>query len=203
MNDFDFDHLGDVWRQPPDRAELEALMRSAEAVRHRARWGNLIDVASALVVAGVVLFLALLNPEQDTLVVGGGAILILTYSQYRQRRLRQEELRSLTGTVEEMLDQSIARIEARVRRTRFSLGALPAGFIIGLIFSYSADNPVSGDLVRRLSAESGFGAVILGVTTLVVIVAAFSLMRAIRRATNELVRLNSLRDAYRAERAQE
>jgi len=203
MNDFDLDHLGDVWRQQPDPAELESLMRSAEAVRRRARWGQLVDVASALVVGGVVLFLILLNPERDTLVVGGVAIMFLLFGQYRQRRLRQEELRSLTGTAEEMLDQSIARIEATVRRTRFSLGALPAGFIIGLIFSYFADNPVSGDLMRRLSAGAGLGALILGITALVVIAAAFSLMRTIRRATNELIRLNSLRDAYRAERAQE
>ena len=203
MNDFDFDHLGDVWRQPPDRAELEALMRSAEAVRHRARWGHLIDLASALVVAAVVLFLALLNPERDTLVVAGGAILLLTYSQYRQRRLRQEELRSLTGTAEEMLDQSIARAEARVRRIRFSLGALPAGLFVGLIFSYFVDDRVAGDLVRRFSSGAGVGTIILAVTGVGLAFAVYSLAQAIRRGNLELAKLKALRDAYRAERAQE
>ena len=111
-DDFDLDRLGDVWRQRPDPKELEALRRSAEAVRRRARWGQIVEVVAAVVVSAVVLLLVLSNPRTDTVVVGTGAILILLVSQIRQRRQRKLELMSLTGTAEQMLDQSIARIQA-------------------------------------------------------------------------------------------
>ena len=88
MIDFDLDRLGDVWRQRPDPAELEALKRSAEIVRRRARWAQLIDIVAAVVVAAVVLLLVLSNPKVDTLLVGGAAILMLLGTQVRSRRLR-------------------------------------------------------------------------------------------------------------------
>ena len=91
MIDFDLDRLGDVWRQRPDPAELEHLKRSADAVRRRARWAQLIDIVAALVVAAVVLLLVLSNPKADTLLVGGAAILMLLGTQVRSRRLRQRE----------------------------------------------------------------------------------------------------------------
>src|SRR5262245_53102612 len=101
MIEFDLDRLGDVWRERPDPAELERLQRTADRVRRRARWGQTIDIVSAVVVAIVVLLLVLSNPKIDTLLVGGAAILVLLGSQIRYRRLRQDELRSLTGSAEQ------------------------------------------------------------------------------------------------------
>ena len=66
MTEFDFDHLGDVWRQQPDPAELEALKRAAEACAAAPAGVSLIDISSALIVSGVVLSFVLLNPKRDT-----------------------------------------------------------------------------------------------------------------------------------------
>lgn len=202
MTDFDLDHLGDVWRQPPDRAELESLMRSAEAVRRRARWGQLVDVASALAVGGVVLFLVLLNPEQDTLVVGAGAIIILLYGHYRQRRLRQEELRSLTGTAEEMLNQMVARVETMIRHTRFSLAAILPGLMVGLSFSIVVANKPADEFLAqmfRIGSEPWTATAVKLAVVAAVAATTTYLWRARRREKAELGRLTALRDAYRKE----
>ena len=64
---------------------------------------------------------------------------------YRQRRLRQEELRSLTGTAEEMLDQSIERIETAIRYNRYTLIASGPAFFVATLFAATADR--QGDAI--------------------------------------------------------
>ena len=93
----------------------------------------MIDVAAGLVVAGLVLFLALSNPERDALVGGGIAIVVVLYSLIRQRRLREEELRGLTGSAEEMLDQSVIRVQATLKRAKFgAVMSRPSSFCLAL-----------------------------------------------------------------------
>ena len=70
MTDLDLDRLGDVWRQRPTAAEMESLRRTADAVRRKARWGQYVDAAAAVLVAAVVVILVLSNPKIDTLLVG-------------------------------------------------------------------------------------------------------------------------------------
>lgn len=198
MNDFDIDHLGDVWRQQPDPAELESLMRSAEAVRRRGRWGQLVDIASALVVGGVVLFLILLNPARDTLLVGSGAIFILLYTNYRQRRLRQEELRSLTGTAEQMIDQLIERVETAIRYNRYTLMASGPAFLLAALFAATADRQ-TGAIFGSLRDTPWLRFMWLGLWLAAVGGLVVFLVAAIRRGRRELERLRSMREAYRQE----
>lgn len=192
MIDFDLDRLGDVWRQRPDPAELESLKRSAEAVRRRARWAQLIDIVAAVVVAGVVLLLVRSNPKVDTLLVGGAAILMLLGSEYRSRRLRREELRSLTGSTEQMLDQSISRTKATIKRSRFQLLSAAPGILLGVLLAYLVDDHAAGRLWQMPMAVT---------LVLVFIVTAllFYLIRTIRKSRRELGRLVALREAYRGE----
>ena len=198
MNDLDLEHLGDVWRQPPDRAELASLMRSAEAVRRRARWGQLVDISAAVAVGGVVLFLILLNPARDTLIVGSGAIFILLYSNYRQRRLRQEELRSLTGTAEEMIDQAIERIETAMRYNRFTLIASGPAFLLATLFAATADQQ-GGVILGSLRDTPWLRFDMDGVWVAAIGGSVVFLVAAIRRGRRELGRLRSMREAYRQE----
>ena len=107
MSDFDLDRLGDVWRQQPDPAEMERLQRTAVAVARRARLAAIVDICAAVAVAAVVVILVLANPRSQTFVMGCAAILVLLGSNVRLRKLRQVELKGLTGTTEDMLDQSI------------------------------------------------------------------------------------------------
>jgi hypothetical protein len=199
MSDFDLDRLGDVWRQQPNPAELEALRRSADAVRRRARWSQLIDIAAGLVVAGVVLFLALSNPKKDTLVVGGAAIVVLLYSLFRQRRLREAELRGLTGSAEEMLDQSIVRVQATLKRAKFGAVMLPAGFIFGLTFGYLIDRGSAGRPMTWYYGQPGLAAVVLVLACGSLAVGTLFLFRSMRKSRQELERLTGLREAYSKE----
>ena len=199
MTDLDLERLGDVWRQRPDTAELERLQRAAETVRRRARWMQAIDVLAAVVVSGVVLWLVLSNPTAETLVVGGGAILVLLLSQARSRRFRQQELRSLSGSAQEMLDQSIERVSATLGRARSALILLPFAVLLGVLVAYVAMPSIEDGLTDTISAQPGFR---MGFQLLVVLVLAGALIQAvrtIRQSKRELSRLRALREAYRQE----
>lgn len=197
MNDFDLDRLGDVWRQQPDPAEMERLQRSAAAVSRRARFSQILDVAVAAALAGAAIFLVSLNPRSEAVLAGAAAIVVLLYGNIRQRRLRQVELRSLTGKAEDMLQQSVERVETTLRHHRLTLLAMGPTCLVGVLFGVTVIgrngiSHLSGTpLLRPLLFGGGIAAL-----------AAFSLflLFAIRRGRRELERLKALRDAYRHER---
>lgn len=199
MSDLDLDRLGDVWREQPDPAELAELRHAAEAVRRRARWAQLLDVVTAVAVAAVVALLVARNPQPETLVVGGGAILIMLVSQIRQRKLRAAELKSLTGSSEDMLDQSIVRLQLSLKRSRFGAIALGPGFLIGVLVAYAADRSVADIGASAVTDPEMRTAIVTGAVFLVILGGA-SFVRSYRRARRELDRLLSLREAYRIER---
>lgn len=200
MTDFDLDRLGDVWRQEPDPAEMAALRRTAELVARRARTAQFADAALAIVVSGVVLMLAWSNPEPATLVLGGAAIALMLYSSIRQRRLRRLELESLTGTAEEMIDQSIARIRATLKRTRLGLYSAIPGILVGVGFGAALDSGGGSGLSARLSA-SPWAPVAAAAVILAVMAAGFvHYIRAMRRDQNELERLTALSESFTDER---
>ena len=199
MTDLDLERLGNVWRQQPDPAELEELKRTAEAVRRRARWAQLVDIVAAIVVSGVVLLLVLSNPTVDTLLVGGGAIAVLLYSQVRSRRFRQKELRSLTGSTEQMLDQSIERIAATLKRARSGLIALGPAMLLGILVAYVAERRSGGALAELISANPGLRPALQIGAGLAIAAAVILVLRSMRRNRRELERLTALREAYRQE----
>ena len=199
MTDLDLERLGDVWRQQPEPKELEELKRSGERVRRRARWLQVVDVLAALVVSAVVLFLVLRNPSSDTLVVGGGAILLLLVSQVRSRRFRQQELRSLSGSAEQMLDQSIERVRATLKHARFGLILFGPGMLLGIAVGYVVERRSGHALAERFSAQPGLSAMIMLVTVLAIAGAVVQTVRTIRKSRHELERLTILRESYRQE----
>jgi len=200
MSDFDLERLGDVWRQQPDPAEMERLQRTAAMVSRRARWANVVDIGAAVIVSGVVILLVLANPSNETVLMGAAAILVLLVGQMRQRQLRLVELRALAGGTENMLEQSVARIEATLKRTRFSLFAMAPGILLGWIFM----NAVTHEPVRKFLPDSFDTPFVryfwIGGFLVLVAACALYLMFAIRRGKRELERLGKMRDAYREER---
>jgi hypothetical protein len=200
MTDLDLDRLGDVWRQQPDPAELEAMTLAAESVRRRARWRRVIDIVAAIAVAAIVLFLVFQNPKKETVVVGAGAILLLLYGHYRQRRQREAELRSLTGSAEEMIDQSIARIETTIRHHRTSLLGLGPAFLVALLFSAAADRGGTIFIFEPIRGTAWFRFIWIGSWLALIALIVLYLLFAIRRGREELARLNAMRDAYRREK---
>jgi hypothetical protein len=198
MTDLDLDRLGDLWRQRPTAEEMESVRRTAETVRRKARWAQWIDSAAAVLVATIVLVLVLSNPSFDTMLVGGAAIVVLLLSQARTRRLRAEELRSLTGSTQEMLDQSIARARATLKRTRFQLLAMGPSFALGLGVAALVDRN-SGEFYGRLFFESGMALWIVGGAVLVLGLIAFGFNRSMNTTRGELSRLEVLREAYKTE----
>ena len=198
MTDLDLERLGDVWRQPPAPAELEELRRSAETVRRRARWAQLADLLTALAVGGLVLLLVLSNPKIDTFLVGSAAILVLLFGQYRQRRLRQDELRALAGSTQEMLDQSIARVEATAKRARFQLIGIVPSFLLGLGVAALVDLRSGGGFLTRIGEQYSGG--VLGIGALIFLaLATHHFRKVLRTSRQELERLRALRDRYASE----
>ena len=198
MTDLDLERLGDVWREQPDPAELERLRRSAIAVSRRARLQQVLDLAAAMLVAGVVLFLVASSGRLETVLTGAAAILVLLVSQIRQRRLRQMELRSLSGTTEDMLDQSVERVEATLRHNRLSLIAIGPVLGLALLFAATADAG-DGPLLGGPAGSPLLRALWLGLGLALVAGIVLFLLLAIRRGRRELERLRAMRNSYRAE----
>lgn len=196
MTDFDLDRLGDVWRQQPDPAEMERLQKSAAAVARRARLAQVTDIVVALAVAGVVIFLVASNPRPGTVLVGSAAILVLLFSNIRLRKVRRLELQHLTGGTEEMLDQSIVRVETTLRHIRVSLISFPVAAVLGALIGYATQGRRILDAAQNWPFRNLL--MPLGVVLMVGIV-VFGL-RALRRSRKELDRLGAMREAYRRER---
>lgn len=196
MSDFDLDRLGDVWRQQPDPAEMERLRKTAAAVARRARLAQVIDIAVALAVSGVVIFLVASNPKLDTILIGAAAILVMLSSIRRLQRVRRVELKTLTGSTEDMLDQSIDRVETTLRYRRYSLIAVGPALAAGLLVAYFAQG-------RTLVALEGWPLlrILWVVVAVMIVLAGMGLaLRAIGRGRKELERLKAMREAYRRER---
>lgn len=195
MSDFDLDRLGDVWRQQPDPEELDRLQRSAAAVARRARLSQITDIGVALAVSAVVIFFVASSPKLDTALIGAAALLVMLSSSMRLRRLRQVELRNLTGSTEDMLDQTIHRVETGLRYRRFSLIAVGPALLAGVLLPAFAQGrlpfPAQTMLFRVLL-------VLLGV--LLVAAGTALALRAARRGKKELERLRAMRETYRRER---
>jgi len=199
MTDLDLDRLGDVWRQQPDPAELERLRRTAATVSRRARVALIVDAGVAIVAAAVVVLLVLSNPKVQTFALGGAAILLLLGSNVRQRRLRRVELRSLSGGTEDMLDQSIERVETELKHNRVSLAAMGPVLLVGILFAGAAESRVAS-LFPAAGHLPMFRTLLVGLAVVIIAGAAVFLALAIRRGRRELERLRAMREAYRHER---
>jgi len=200
MSDFDLDRLGDVWRQQPDPAEMERLQRTAIAVARRARLAAILDICTAVAVAAVVVILVITNPKTQTVVMGSAAILVLLGSNIRLRKLRQVELKGLTGTTEDMLDQSIARVETTLRHHKFTLYGTPPIFLVTWLGFAATEAPRHDSILGSLRDIPGFRPILPGAAIAGAVALAIFLIVSIRRGRRELNRLNAMRDAYRQER---
>jgi hypothetical protein len=196
MSDFDLDRLGDVWRQQPDAAEMERLQKSASAVARRARRAQVVDIGAALIVSAVVIFLVVSHPKLGTFLMGAAAILILLAGNIRLRRLRQVELRNLTGSTEEMLDQSITRVETTVRHHRFGAIGIGPAFVIGTLLAYAAQ---SQSIFFTLQNWSTFRLFWVAAGVSLVAAGMVYSWRSMQRGKRELERLRIMREAYRHE----
>jgi hypothetical protein len=198
MNDLDLDRLGDLWRAQPDPKEMQRLQRSAASAARRARWGQVSDyLLTALVSVGIIAVVAS-NPSLKTGLAGGVAILIMLISTVYQRRLRQTELKALSGSSEEMLDQSIERLTATRKRVVFGLLLATPGVLIGLGFGAVLESD-AGELLARWRENREALRLIEAVMVGLLVMFVAHLVIAARRSRTELARLQALREAYRRE----
>jgi divalent metal cation (Fe/Co/Zn/Cd) transporter len=198
VSDFDLDRLGDLWRTRPDPAEMERLQRAGDAVARRARWGHLSDLALSALVSVAVIALVWSNPTFKTGLVGGAAILLMLSSHLRQRQLRKVELEGLTGSSEQMIEQSIGRVEATLKRIRFGLVSVAPGFLVGIGFAATLSNGAGSVLARLRENQTTVALVAVAIVAGLVALSLYFLNMT-RRSRAELDRLTTLRDAYRRE----
>jgi hypothetical protein len=200
MSEIDLDRLGDVWRAPPDPAEIEQLRRGAEAVRRRARWGQLVDYGLAVLVSGVVLILMVSNPSTATGLLGGAAILLMLHSTVRQRQLRRIEVQELSGPTEEMLNQSIARVEAALKRNKLALfGYLPS-LLAGVLFAASIERTGRTFQIPDIPGVPFLRPAVLIIGVAIIIGAPIFFLRQRQKKMAERERLVLLQEAYRQEK---
>jgi hypothetical protein len=199
MSDFDLDRLGDVWRQQPDPAEMERLQRTAIAVARRARLAAIVDICAAVAVAAVVVILVIVNPKTQTVVMGSAAILVLLGSNIRLRKLRRVELMGLTGTTEDMLDQSITRVEKTVRHHKYTFYTIPPVLLGTFIFAATV-GPERRAILGAFGDIAWFRTILFGMSLTALVALALYLIIFIRRGRRQLNRLTAMREAYRQER---
>jgi hypothetical protein len=200
MSDFDLDRLGDVWRQQPDVAEMERLQRSAAAISRRARVSRIVDLGAAVAIAGVVIMLVLSNPRSEAVLMGTAALLILLYSNVRQRNLRQVELRGLTGSTEAMIEQSIERVEATLKYNRHTVIIIGPAVLVGILFAAAAIGRRGASFVPAVHDLSTLRVLVLGGLVAAVAGVIVYMLFAIKRGRRELGRLKTMSEAYRRER---
>ena len=196
--DLDLDRLGDLWRTEPDPQEMQRLKRAATSAARRARWGQVSDYLLAALVSIAIIAIVASNPGLNVGLAGGAAILVMLFGTSYQRRLRQTELKALTGTAEEMLDQSIDRLAATRKRAAFGLLVAIPSVLIGLGFGAVIDNDGSELIARwRENPEALrlFEAIMVGVLVMFLV----QMFVSVRRSRAELARLRALREAYRQE----
>jgi hypothetical protein len=198
MSDFDLDRLGNLWRQDPEPAEIEKLRLTARGVSRRARWAQFGDTAGALVAGAGLLVVCFANRNLQTLIPAGASILFMLISVIRTRKLREIEIRSLTGTTEEMIEQSIERVHATRKRIRFSALGLLAAIPLGA-WLVSTHGSGATHTLAAVGAGSRLYAVISAVLAALVLLMLLNAWRIWRQSADELDRFIALRDAYRRE----
>jgi hypothetical protein len=98
-----------------------------------------------------------------------------------------------------MLDQSIERVTATLKRTLFTLAMAAPTFLLGLLVAHVSDDRAGGDLSARIAAQPGLGTAIMVTAGLALAALAVHLVRSFRKSRRELERLTALRKAYRLE----
>lgn len=199
MNDFDLERLGSLWRTEPAAEEMRALKRSADLARRKARWLTILDYALAAVTIGAVLLILAVNPRPEALLVGGAAVLVMVTSLLRRRRLRQFELQGLVGDTESMLESSIVRIDATVKRAKSGLMVIGPSIVLGLLFAFIVDRGGGGAALPSIEGGAWRGLVVRGLFIFIVVVTVVQLVLSIRRSRAELNRLVQMREAFRQE----
>jgi hypothetical protein len=198
MTDFDLDRLGELWRKDPEPAEIERMRRSAAAISRRARRAQLADTLGTIVTSIAMLALTILNRNPKTLLVAVAGMLLLLISFVRNRKLREAEIRMLTGTTEEMLDQSIERARSTRKRMRFNLLAAPL-MIPVVVLLLSIRGAARGILATKFHIPPGTPWIIAGIVAILLAAMTIGYARSFRRSGEELERLLRLRGAYRRE----
>jgi hypothetical protein len=199
VTDPDFEELGKLWRKEPDAEEMRGLHRSAEQVMRRARLAQTTDFVLTASAAGIILMLVAYNPDWRTASVGVAAILVMLWTQIHRRRLRQWDLQSLASDPETMIDRSILRLEATLKRATFALLFVGPATILGVLFGFTVEQAHQPQSLGLLQAGPEVRkAVVAGAIGMLggVVVHA---IRALVRGRRELARLKQLREDYRAE----
>jgi hypothetical protein len=159
----------------------------------------LLDYGLAAIAVGIVLLIIGFNPKLEAVLVGTAAVVVAVMSLTGRKRARRIELESLAGDTESMLESSIARVEARLKRSKSGLMVIGPSILLGILFGFIVDQGGGGAALPTIEGEAWRGLVVRGLFIFIVVVTVVQLVLAVRRGRAELDRLIQLREAYRLE----
>jgi hypothetical protein len=199
MSDFDLDRLGEMWRQDPEPAEIEHLRATARTVSRRARMAQFVDTVGAFVVGMALVALVIVSQSPKTFVAVSAALLLMAFSVINNRKLREAEIRMLTGTTEEMIDQSIERLVSKRKRMRFNTLSMPFVLPIGIWLIASRDRGY-GSFEAAFAEDAMLRFALITLVLVCLLGPPLLYARPYLRSRREQAQLELLREAYRRER---
>ena len=149
--------------------------------------------------AAIIIVLLVSNPRLETSLLGGATLLYMLYGTIRQRRLREIELRTLSGSTERMLDLMVARLEATVKRARLNLWSAVPGIAVGIGFGWALDRGTGSPLLTRFAASPLTAFIIAGTISVLAVLSVVHFTQALRRAKRELREITHIREDFQFE----
>ena len=197
MIDREMDELALLWSEAAALPEEEQIARSVAArVGWRAQMLRYADFVAAVGIAAGVALLVLTEGGGGALGISGLMLVLATgWSTWKRQKLWEIETSAAAGGGAALLASAAASTRARLKRTNFSLLAVPLGVILGLWFGVGLHQPNMeslSELVAYAQAHAGRTVVTVGIVALLLVWLLHS-RRSLRR---ELQRIDALRRDY-------
>jgi hypothetical protein len=195
MTDPDLMEFAELWQSEPtaeERAEFEA---AAGRVRRHGRLLAFADIAFASVIVVGMILGFFLQPGTYSAIIAGLLIVATIWLSLQRRKVRHMARTLDTTDRQAFIASSIRNANASLRRIILSLGFLPTGMLLAVLFKLNMRS--GGHLEHPLAALAKWagstrGVIVIGVLALLT---AF-LIRAWRKCRAELRRLRELQGAY-------
>lgn len=196
MTDPDLMEFAELWQSEPTAEERAQFEAAAARVRRHGKFLAFADVAlAAVIVAGMILGFYL-QPGTYSAIIAGLLIVATIWLSLQRRKVRNMARTLDTTDRQAFLASSIRNANSSLRRILLSLGFLPLGALLAVLFKLNMRS--GGHLDHPLTALANWAVStrgMIGLTGLAIIIGF--LLRGLRKCRSEIRRLRELENAYR------